>query len=227
MEYIGKELQLFEKAVHWKNYWANQIAAHIHGDVLEVGAGIGANTPLFAALDFKRWTCLEPDPSLLAECKKKLRNYPRYDFVEGTVADVGGVFDVLLYIDVLEHIEDDRAEMLRAAQRLNPGGTLIILVPAHQWLYSALDSAVGHFRRYKKKTLTGVIPPTLTQEKIVYLDSIGLLASLANKLFLRQGMPTETQIRIWDSFLIPISTILDRIIGYHAGKSALGIWTKY
>src|SRR3989338_1318285 len=226
MEYVGKELHLFEKAVHWKKYWASFTTPYIRGDGREVGAGIGANTPLFAGTSFKQWTCLEPDLALLTECKKRLGADPRYKYVAGTTLDIHGTFDVIMYIDVLEHIGDDSAEMRRAAELLNPSGTLIVLVPAHQWLFSPLDEAVGHFRRYTKKSLRAAAPPSLQSKKLIYLDSEGLFASLANKVLLKQSMPTEAQIKMWDSFLVPISTVLDRITLHAVGKSVLGIWTK-
>lgn len=64
-------------------------------------------------------------------------------------------FDTILYIDVLEHIADDRAELVEAARRLNPGGYLVVLSPAHQWLFTAFDAAIGHVRRYTAKSLRG------------------------------------------------------------------------
>jgi hypothetical protein len=59
-----------------------------------------------------------------------------------------------------------------------------------------------------------------------YLDSFGALASVGNRLLLRQSMPTLDQILLWDRRLVPISTIFDPILGYRAGKSILGIWKK-
>lgn len=53
----------------------------------------------------------------------------------------GELFDTLLYIDVLEHIPDDGAELARAAERLRPGGRVIVLSPVHQWLYSEFDNS--------------------------------------------------------------------------------------
>ena len=61
MTYPGGELELFEKALRWKRYWRECITPYIHGDVLEVGAGIGANTKTLADLEYRRWMCLEPD----------------------------------------------------------------------------------------------------------------------------------------------------------------------
>jgi hypothetical protein len=59
----------------------------------------------------------------------------------------GQQFDSIIYIDVLEHIDADRDELERAANALQPGGFLVVLAPSHQWLYTALDKALGHYRR--------------------------------------------------------------------------------
>ena len=40
--YVGQELDVFAHAVHWKRYWSSQIEPYLRGDVLEVGAGLGA-----------------------------------------------------------------------------------------------------------------------------------------------------------------------------------------
>ena len=56
-------------------------------------------------------------------------------------------YDTILYIDVLEHIEDDYAEIKHAMGLLTSGGRIIIVSPAHNWLYNPCDKAVGHFRR--------------------------------------------------------------------------------
>ncbi|HEY0658129.1 MAG TPA: hypothetical protein VGD05_06630, partial [Pyrinomonadaceae bacterium] len=88
------------------------------------------------------------------------------------------------------------------------------------------DKAIGHFRRYNKKSLSALIPAELKCEKLIYLDSIGAFASLGNKLALRRSMPTLQQILLWDRKLVPISTFFDSIIGFRAGKSVLGVWRK-
>ena len=61
---------------------------------------------------------------------------------------------------------------------------------------------------------------------IYYLDSVGLIASATNRFLLHQKMPTPWQIEIWDRLLIPISRILDRVIGYRFGKSIVAVWHK-
>jgi SAM-dependent methyltransferase len=224
--YPGSELKLFEKARNWKSYWRALIRDFVRGDVLEVGAGIGANTLTLADLDYGNWTCLEPDAALARQVR--LPPGGRHRAVIGTIDDLPAEarFDTILYLDVLEHIADDRGEMSRAAARLNPGGHLIVLAPAHPFLFTPFDAAIGHFRRYTRASLLEAAPPTVSLEKLVYLDAFGMLASAANRLLLRRDMPTERQILTWDRLLVPISRKIDPLLAGRAGKSVLGIWEK-
>lgn len=140
--------------------------------------------------------------------------------------DASEVFDCILYIDVMEHLEDDRAEAAAAAARLAPGGVLIILSPAHQWLFNPFDATVGHFRRYNRRSLARIVPASLEVVSLSYLDSVGLLLSLGNRLVLRSVQPTEAQINLWDRRVIPLSRLTDRVFGYRAGKTIVGIWRR-
>jgi 2-polyprenyl-3-methyl-5-hydroxy-6-metoxy-1,4-benzoquinol methylase len=221
-QYAGSELEIFEKARHWKAYLRRSMGRYVRGSVLEVGAGLGANARQFAALEFDRWTCLEPDEALL----EQIQAGPRHERILGDLStlDRSRRFDAILYIDVLEHIEDDAAELRRAASHLSPGGALIVLSPAHPWLYTPFDRAIGHYRRYTKASLQAVAPRHLKCAKLVYLDSAGMLASVANRLFLSQSMPTASQIRVWDSLLVPCSRVLDPLLLGAVGKSVLGVW---
>ncbi|NIQ14480.1 MAG: methyltransferase type 12, partial [Candidatus Dadabacteria bacterium] len=114
-----------------------------------------------------------------------------------------GYYDTILYIDVLEHIEDDYNELQSAKKLLSDTGTLIILSPAHQWLFSEFDEAIGHHRRYTKATLLKIIPDELNLINIRYLDSIGLFASLANRVLMRKSIPSMNQIKFWDRVMVP------------------------
>jgi SAM-dependent methyltransferase len=221
--YAGGELELFEKARRWKGYWRARIQPFVHGDVLEVGAGIGANTQALADLPCRRWLCLEPDPALASRI---VLPTPRHERITGTIGDLDPLrkFDTILYLDVIEHIEDDRGELARAAALLAPGGSIIVLAPAHAFLYTAFDRAIGHFRRYSAHTLRAIAPTGLREQKLVYLDSCGALASLGNRFLLRSAIPTEHQILTWDRLLVPCSRWLDPLLLHKAGKSVLAVW---
>ena len=223
------ELELFAEAHNWKSMVADLIRPHVRGRVLEVGAGIGGTTTRMPFEEVTSWTCLEPDAGryeLICERLDRGELPASCDAIHGTTKDVpkDGAFDTILYLDVLEHIEDDRAELMRARDLLAPGGSLIVLAPAHQWLFTPFDREVGHFRRYNRETLRAAAPPELDRVALRALDSAGLLATLGNRFLLRRSMPSPWQIRFWDSFLVPISRGLDRLTLHRLGKSLLCIW---
>lgn len=229
--YAGGELDLFAHAQNWKRYWSAQLRPYLRGEVLEVGAGIGANTRFLRTAAQQRWVCLEPDAALLESLRQAFGQNPPNEPCEPRLGTLQSLedherFDAILYIDVLEHIAEDRSELANAAQRLKPSGRVVVLSPAHAWLFSKFDASIGHFRRYTRSSLLAAVPSELTTERLVYLDSCGLFFSLANRLLLRQSLPTKQQILFWDRRVIPLSRIIDRFLLYNAGKSVLGIWRK-
>jgi len=229
--YVGQELDVFAHATNWKEYWSSQIRESVSGDVLEVGAGIGANTEILWNEGVTSWTCLEPDPALADRMRSRFQarsDLATCKVVVGTIETMGSnpQFDAIMYIDVLEHIADDRAELARASSSLRAGGRIVVLAPAHQWLYTPFDRAIGHVRRYEKTTLSACTPSDCHLERLLYLDSVGMLASLGNRLFLHQAEPALTQILFWDRFLVPFSRFADQIAFHAIGKSILGIWKK-
>jgi 2-polyprenyl-3-methyl-5-hydroxy-6-metoxy-1,4-benzoquinol methylase len=61
--------------------------------------------------------------------------------------------DTIVTLDVLEHLEDDRAALSRYHEILQPGGAFLIKVPAHPFLFGSVDEASLHYRRYRKREL--------------------------------------------------------------------------
>jgi hypothetical protein len=229
--YIGNELELFNHAKNWKNYYGNMLQPFLKGVVMEVGAGIGSTTLTLCNGSQQQWICLEPDQKLAHEIKGKIQQHllpACCSLRTGILSDQPNdeLYDAIIYMDVIEHIEKDHEELKLAASHLKKNGYLIILVPAHQWLFSPFDKAIGHYRRYTKKSLSNAVPPELKKIMLRYLDCAGLLASSANKLFLKQSYPTIKQVKLWDSTMVPVSRIIDRTIGWSAGKSVLGVWQK-
>lgn len=229
--YVGDELDVFAHARKWKARLAEEIRPFLGARVLEVGAGLGETTKALVTSRQTSWTLLEPDP-LLAQAAGRLvdaEELPRScRVVVGSTSNLEGAdtFDSVIYVDVLEHIADDRGELTRAAGLVEDGGHLIVMSPAHQWLYSPFDARIGHVRRYSRRTLGEAGPEGCRLLRLRYLDAAGLLASLANRVLLRQAMPTLEQVITWDRTLVPMSRWLDPLLGYRVGKSVIAVWQR-
>jgi len=235
LNYPGKELTLFSAATHWKQYFSQKIGPYLSGDVLEVGAGLGGTTQSllkFARGPITSWTALEPDPDLYSVLKNQnipSLNGKRISYIHGTLHELppeARQFDVILYVDVLEHILADREEIQFASQFLKPQGRLVVLAPAHNFLTSPFDQEIGHHRRYCRRSLRDLRGSLFQSEHSSYLDSAGLLLSLANAYLLKKAQPSMNDILFWDRFVVPVSKLLDYLSRYHLGKSILEIWTR-
>jgi len=226
--YVGRELELFAAARNWKTYWSSRIGPLLRGRVLEVGAGVGANAPFLLTPRVRSLVSLEPDPALAARLKanRDAAGDARWRVFRGTLSGTreAPAFDSIVYLDVLEHIEDDTGELGEAARRLRPGGVLVVLAPAHPSLFSPFDASIGHHRRYTRSTLAAVAPAGLAPVVSTYLDSAGAALSLANRLLLRRPLPTPGDIAFWDRRVVPLAPRLDPLAGRFFGRSVLGAW---
>lgn len=227
--YSGGELELFAAATHWKSYIGSVLRRFVRGRVLEVGAGIGSNIPFLHNDQVTAWTSLEPDHALARQIGQRIadgRLPHSCEVVAGTIREIpeSAKFDTILYIDVLEHIEKDSEELADARRHLAVGGHLIVLAPAHQFLFTPFDAAIGHFRRYDRKSLVRLAPPGCVLAACRMLDSVGFFASLANRVLLSSAMPSCRQIAVWDNYLVPLSRWLDAVLSYRFGKTVVAVW---
>lgn len=230
--YTGTELSVFYEAGNWKEYWASKIEQFMGSCILEVGAGLGANTRILCNATYDQWIAIEPDYAMVAQLQERKKNGefpPHCKFRHGTVQDIAAneLFDTVIYLDVLEHIQNDAEELLCSSKHVKVGGHLIVLAPAYQFLFSEFDRAVGHFRRYDREMLSTLTPPGFGTSVSYYLDSIGLLASLTNLVLLRSSQPTLKQILFWDTYMVRLSRILDPLVNYSFGRSILCVWERY
>jgi SAM-dependent methyltransferase len=229
--YEGSELALFAGARHWKRYVGAMLAPFVGRHVLEVGAGLGANIPYLHHDGVESWVALEPDAGMATMLAAKvaagaLPGTVRVIASDITALDPEARFDTIFYLDVLEHIEGDAGELARVARHLTTAGRLIVLAPAHPFLFSAFDAAIGHYRRYTKATLLAAAPRGLDLRWCRMLDSVGFFASLGNRTLLRSAEPGPAEIAIWDRMMVPVSRVIDPAIRYRFGKSIVAVWLR-
>ena len=123
--------------------------------ILEVGCGTGHNFQMLG--DFGRIDAIEVDGEAREIASRRLG----HAVLDAPLPQLTGVppssYDLIAMLDVLEHIEDDRAALTSLAARLRPGGRILITVPAHPWMWSAHDEVNHHKRRYTRRTLRAAI----------------------------------------------------------------------
>lgn len=214
-------LEVMAAAVNYTAFLVGLVSAQAqHGDaVLDFGAGAGTLAlPLVAA--GHRIVCVEPDAALRARLAAAgLTTYGSLDAISP------GSLDLIYAVNVLEHIDDDLGIVAALRDRLRPGGTLLVYVPAFPCLFSSMDRKVGHVRRYRRRTLASVLARGgLHVELIAYRDSLGFFAGLVFKLIGdRGGAINETALVAYDRWIFPLSRRLDRAAGRVFGKNLVAL----
>jgi len=214
------------------------LSRFLGGRVLEVGAGVGHITAQLAA-HAREVVAIEPNRTLFAELQENtnhLSNVTAFNMTLEQFTQSHGAalrksmvdFDSVVYINVLEHIADDKQELSRAKALLVHSGRLLIVVPAHQWLYSRVDRLTGHFRRYSRHGLRQLIESSgLRCEHLRYFDSIGLVPYLVLYKWFRSVATTGANANIYSRLILPLSLGIYRATaGQLIGKNLVAVAQK-
>ena len=210
------------------------LASSLGEQVLEVGAGAGYVTQELAS-GRQSVVAIEPNQTLFTQLQAKVAHLPNVtvlnmtldEFVESRYESIDGgrQFDSVVYINVLEHIESDSGELSLARKVLAPSGRVLIVVPAHRWLYSKVDRLSGHFRRYSKSSLRSTLRQAhLRPSRLEYFDSVGLLPYLVIYKWLRSTAVAGTNAVVYSRVVLPISNVLHRLTrGRLIGKNLIAV----
>ena len=226
MRYPGKELEVFDKATVFQKYTYFIIKKYLKGSTLEVGAGLGAFTRNY--INKKNRIYLNDlDSYNYNFLKKKYSKYKNIFVTKKKIDNINTKFNTIIYLNVLEHIYEDKIEINKAAKKIKIGGYLIFLVPAHQALYTKFDKAIGHYRRYNLKFFKSNKFKNLEIKKLIYLDIVGYFLYFLNKFFFKKEVyPSPFKIFLWDKFFTPITMLLDFLTNYKFGKNILCVYKK-
>ena len=183
-----------------------EFAPFLKGEVIEVGAGIGQMTePLVHLPAVTHALAVEPDPEF---CARHRAQFPTHQILEGTAADLppGTAGDAILSINVLEHIEDDQAELKRYAALLGPrNGALCLFVPARSEIYAPIDKDFGHFRRYARPALKAKLRAAgLSIVSLHYFNCAGYFAWWLNFCVLKKRSFERQKVRLFDRAIFPL-----------------------
>ena len=227
MKYLNEVLEFFDISDNYRSYQIELFGNYVVKEILEVGAGRGKIIEILAQNSEKEFTLLELDKNFFDILNNKFNSKNIKVLEERTQNIKEKKFDTIFYLDVIEHIEDDRFELDTAYNLLKKKGHLIIIVPAFQILFSKFDQKVGHFRRYRKEFFKRYSDEkNLKIKKLVYFDFLGFFIILFSKLLnLTNSKKTTLGIKIWN-FLIPLSRLIDKITFHSIGKSIVCIYEK-
>jgi SAM-dependent methyltransferase len=159
--------------------------------VLEVGCGTAQNLRYLrerSTLSSKLTRLVGLEPGIEDDVSREPWMNPA-DAIYRSADGIPGSFDVLVAMDVIEHLEDDLESLKEWLGLLEPGGSVLISVPAFSWLWSRHDVVLGHKRRYTKSSLRRLVRAAgLEIESLTY--AFGFLvppAYLVRKLLPEKG----------------------------------------
>ena len=144
--------------------------------ILDAGCGSGRNMVELAALGEVSGV------EVAAESVERARARGVGEVVQGRLESLpwdAGSFDLVVCLDVLEHIEDDAAALRELHRVAKPGARLVVSVPAHPWLWSSHDEMCHHQRRYTRASLLGVAAASGWSAERVTGFNAGLLPAVA------------------------------------------------
>ena len=222
MTYTGWELHNFDDADLYRAYQFSLIKNDIKGSILEVGPGNCVYIKNYSKIA-KKITLVEPTKKYFNILSKKHDDNKKIFIKKNLNNFKKNSFDTILYLDVIEHIKKDKEEIKKAYRLLKPNGTLIICVPAFQFLYSLYDKKIGHFRRYSKADFKILLKKCkINKYKMRYFDFIGFCLILLSNFFTKDNLNNFSfKIKFWN-YLIPISVLVDTLLmKYFFGKSLL------
>jgi SAM-dependent methyltransferase len=196
-------------ARNYNRWLLSRAEAFLGRRVLDAGAGSGTFTELLA--ETHEVVALEPDPVFATALRARYES-PSVTVVEGDTTSLDptlGSFDSVLCFNLLEHVRDDEAMLARFCDVLVPGGSLLLLVPAHPKLFGSMDRTVGHFRRYTRSQIQGLLrEASFETVTVMYVNPIGAVGwFVAGRVLGRTYVPSGP-LRLYDR-LVPALRVLD------------------
>ncbi|MDQ8187629.1 class I SAM-dependent methyltransferase [Pelagicoccus sp. SDUM812002] len=229
-EYDGTDLEAMEVAENYPKWIVEEFAPYLKGDVADVGAGCGNFSRYLLQAELSSIHAFEPSSKMHSLLENRFREEDRLETVNAYVTDVADRyserFDAVVYNNVMEHVENDAAELEAVYRMLKPGGCVLIYVPALQWLYSDFDRSLGHFRRYDKSSGSELLLSTgFTVERIKYADVLGVLPWFVMMKLMGRRL-TKGSVGLYDRIGVPVTRMLERVVPVPVGKNLVLVGRK-
>jgi glycosyltransferase involved in cell wall biosynthesis len=203
-----KTLLRLARAERYNRWMLQQLAPWLGQRVLEIGSGIGSFTRYLTGRDLILAT--ELNPRYLRILKNTFERHAQVEVMPLDLTDFDPAplaarhLDTILCLNVLEHVADDRAALRRLHASLAPGGRLLLLVPAHEALYGAIDRAIDHHRRYERAGLVAKLEEAgFRVETTDFFNRLGVIGWYLNSVILRRTQVPGFQLHL-QNLLVPL-----------------------
>jgi len=219
------------RAAHYFAWQRRLVVPELGPRVIEVGCGIGNFTG--ALLDRELVAALDIEPAC---CRRLCERYPGRPNLHVIAAAPGSPAfadlarwraDSCVCLNVLEHIEDDRAALRAMADVLAPRGAVVLLVPAFPSLYGPIDHNLGHHRRYTRQQFAALARASgLRIVKLHYVNLIGFFGWWMNARVFRREAQSALQIAVFDRWIVPWLSRLETLAPPPFGQSLFAVLRK-
>ncbi len=225
---LESTLASVSRAKRYHRWLAETIAPHVVGTAVEVGAGYGT---LARALEpvLGRVLVTEADPAIAAGLASGVASVREIVFLPSAPLPLRQppawqeAPDTLIMSNVLEHIEEDQEALVSIRRHIATVRRLVLVVPAHDWAFTRLDAALGHYRRYTVASMRDILTVAGWKPQVVrYFNPVGALGWASGRIF-RRSRISEWQTQVVEGVL-PILRIADRLFdGRWFGQSVLAV----
>ena len=224
--YGPESLQRMDRTRRSNIWLADTIRPYVGERVLELGAGLATITNQL--IPRERYVAADVEPETLSYLHSYRRGKPYLEVRaldgshEGEFDDLKGMFDTVLAINLVEHVQDPTCVLKNVFQALEPGGRAILLVPQSEWLFGSLDKALGHRARYTRAMLRGLLEDAgFSVVQQIDFNRSAVPGWLVNGKLLPQKRLTPLQLKIMDTLTPVLRRIDDRIPW--AGQSLIAV----
>jgi SAM-dependent methyltransferase len=235
VEYVGKDLEAMDFAVNYHRWILVLMKPFLGKHLVEVGAGTGAFSELLLETAPETLSLVEPSAmfeTLQTNLAKhdsatKICAFPNIFAEVAAQIETEQSPDSIIYINVLEHIEDDRLELEIIHRTLREKGRVFVFVPALPVLFSEFDKQIGHFRRYRKTELAEKFRAVGFRILLSrYFDAAGIFPWLVKYRLLKSLTMESGAVHLYDKFVVPVVKPVESFLPLPLGKNLLFVAEK-
>ena len=236
ISYEGTDLESMSFALNYHRWILELFAPYMGSRLVEVGAGTGSFSELILERKPESLTLVEPSGEMYSFLDRRAREWAAGADVETRNSLFGAVAeelrterrpDSIIYVNVLEHVPDDEAELRAVHRTLAPGGRVFIFVPAFGWLYGGFDQRVAHVRRYTRPELEAkCVAAGFKVLKSIYFDFAGVAPWWVKYRLLKSDSMEPGLVKLYDRCVVPFVKVAERIVPPPLGKNILLVAEK-